>query len=198
MSTEMPSRRRIVLLAAALAACAAAPGAFAQNPPRVQFDTSLGKIVVELEPAKAPKTVENFLGLVRAGFYDGTVFHRVIPGFMVQGGGFTPDYRQKPTGQSVRNESVGGLPNLRGTVAMARTSDPHSATAQFFINVVDNRFLDAGSRHPGGFGYAVFGRVVEGIEIADRMVAAPTGSGGPFDKDVPKTPIILTKATIVR
>jgi cyclophilin family peptidyl-prolyl cis-trans isomerase len=193
LSTPLP--RRALL---ALALCVLAPAAFAQTAPRVQLDTSLGKIVIELEPAKAPKTVENFLGLVRAGFYDGTIFHRVIPGFMAQGGGFTPDFRQKPTGQPVKNESQGGLPNLRGTVAMARTGDPHSATAQFFINVVDNRFLDAGPRHPGGFGYTVFGRVVEGIEVADRMVAAPTGPAGPFDKDAPRTPIVLTKATIVR
>jgi cyclophilin family peptidyl-prolyl cis-trans isomerase len=192
-----PMNRRLIL-AAAFALAVGAPDAFAQDAPRVQFDTSLGKIVIELEPAKAPKTVENFLGLVRAGFYDGTIFHRVIPSFMAQGGGFTPDFKQKPTGLPVKNESQGGLPNLRGTVAMARTSDPHSATAQFFINVVDNRFLDAGPRHPGGFGYTVFGRVVEGIEVADRMVASPTGPAGPFDKDAPRTAIVLTKATIIR
>jgi cyclophilin family peptidyl-prolyl cis-trans isomerase len=191
--------RRLVL--AAIFAAAFAPQAFAQSAPaspRVQLDTSLGKIVIEVDPAKAPKTVENFLGLVRAGFYDGTIFHRVIPGFMAQGGGFTPDYKQKPTGRPVTNESPGGLSNARGTVAMARTGDPHSATAQFFINVVDNRFLDAGPRHPGGFGYTVFGRVVEGIEVADKMVAITTGAGGPFDRDAPKTPIVLTKATVVR
>ncbi|MBM3581111.1 MAG: peptidyl-prolyl cis-trans isomerase [Alphaproteobacteria bacterium] len=192
------SINRRLILAAALVLAVGGPNARAQTAPRVQLDTSLGKIVIELDPAKAPKTVENFLGLVRAGFYHGTIFHRVIPGFMAQGGGFTPDYRQKLTGPSVRNESVGGSPNMRGTVAMARTSDPHSATAQFFVNVVDNRFLDAGPRHPGGFGYTVFGRVVEGIEIADKMVAAPTGPAGPFDKDAPKTPIVITKATIIR
>jgi cyclophilin family peptidyl-prolyl cis-trans isomerase len=190
---------RLIGLAAALALFAGAPDAGAQSAPgpRVRLDTSLGMIVIELDPAKAPKTVENFLNYVRAGFYDGTVFHRVIRGFMAQGGGFTPDFQQKPTGAPVRNESPGGLPNLRGTVAMARTGDPHSATAQFFINVVDNRFLDAGPRHPGGFGYTVFGRVVQGMEVADRMVAQPTGPAGPFDKDAPRTPIVLTKATIV-
>ena len=191
-------RRRIAALAAALAFLAFAPATFAQTAPRVQIDTNLGKIVIELEPAKAPKTVENFLGLVRAGFYDGTIFHRVIPGFMAQGGGFTPDFKQKPIGKTVANESPGGLPNLRGTVAMARTGDPHSATAQFFINVQDNHFLNAGPRHPGGFGYTVFGRVVEGMEVADKMVAAPTGAAGPFDKDAPRTAIVLSKATIIR
>ncbi len=188
---------RRLILAAALALVVGTPDAFAQTATRVQLDTTLGKIVIELEPAKAPKSVENFLALVRAGFYDGTIFHRVIPGFMAQGGGFTSDYRQKPTGAPVKNESPGGLPNLRGTVAMARTSDPHSATAQFFINVADNHFLNAGPRHPGSFGYTVFGRVVEGMETADRMVAAPTGAAGPFDKDAPRAPIVLTKATIL-
>jgi cyclophilin family peptidyl-prolyl cis-trans isomerase len=192
------TRRRIARLAAAFAFFLCAPQAFAQSAARVQFDTSLGKIVIEVDAARAPRTVENFMRLVRAGFYDGTIFHRVIPGFMAQGGGFTPDYQQKPTGQPVRNESPGGLSNVRGTVAMARTSDPHSATAQFFINVADNKFLDAGPRHPGGFGYAVFGTVVEGMAVVDRMVASPTGPAGPFDKDAPKTPIVITKATIIR
>ena len=141
--------------------------------------------------------MENFLNYVRAGFYNGTVFHRVIPGFMAQGGGFTPDFKQKPTSAQVSNESAGGLPNLRGTVAMARTSDPHSATAQFFINVADNRSLDAGPRHPGGYGYTVFARVIQGMEVADRMVAQPTGSAGPFDKDAPRTLIVLSTATIL-
>ena len=198
MSALASTRRRIAGLAVTLAFLAFAPVAFAQTAPRVQLDTSLGKIVIELDPAKAPKTVENFLGLVRAGFYDGTIFHRIIPGFMAQGGGFTPDFKQKPTGKSVANESPGGLANLRGTVAMARTGDPHSATAQFFVNVVDNRFLDAGPRHPGGFGYTVFGKVVEGMETVDKLVAAPTGAAGPFDKDAPRTAIVLSKATIVR
>jgi cyclophilin family peptidyl-prolyl cis-trans isomerase len=193
----MPLKRLIASLAS-LAVLAGAPEILAQGAnPRVQLETSLGRIVIELEPAKAPKSAENFLAHVRAGFYDGTIFHRVIPGFMAQGGGFTPDFTQKPTGAPVPNESAGGLANARGTVAMARTSDPHSATAQFFINVVDNRFLDAGPRHPGGYGYTVFGRVIQGIEVADRMVAAPTGPGGPFDKDVPRIPIVITKATII-
>ena len=191
---------RLIALVAALALLAGAPQVMAQSAapgPRVQLETSLGTIVIELEPAKAPKSVENFLNYVRAGFYDGTLFHRVIPGFMAQGGGFTPDFKQKPTTKPVPNESPGGLANLRGTVAMARTGDPHSATAQFFINVADNRFLDAGPRQTGGFGYTVFARVIQGMEVADRMVAAPTGPAGPFDKDAPRTPIVLSKATIV-
>ena len=195
----MPFNRLIGLLAS-LVAFAVAPEALAQSAspgPRVQIETSLGAIVIELDPAKAPKSVENFLGYVRAGFYDGTIFHRVIPGFMAQGGGFTPDFKQKPAGPQVANESVGGLANLRGTVAMARTSDPHSATAQFFVNVADNRFLDAGPRHPGGHGYTVIGRVVQGMDVADRMIAQPTGTAGPFDKDAPRTPIVLSKATIL-
>ncbi len=191
--------KRLIGLFAFLVALAAAPALWAQAAPgpKVEIETSLGKIVIELDPAKAPKSAENFLNYVRAGFYDGTIFHRVIPGFMAQGGGFTPDFKQKPTRAQVQNESVGGLPNLRGTVAMARTGDPHSATAQFFVNVVDNAFLNAGPRHPGGFGYTVFARVVEGMEVVDRMVAAPTGPAGPFDKDAPRTPIVLTKATIL-
>jgi cyclophilin family peptidyl-prolyl cis-trans isomerase len=191
----MPFKRILAALASVFA-LSASPDASAANP-RVRLETTLGVMVIELDPAKAPKSVENFLNYVRSGFYDGTIFHRVIPGFMAQGGGFTKDYQQKPTAAGVKNESVGGLSNKRGTVAMARTSDPHSATAQFFVNVVDNYFLDAGPRHPGGFGYTVFGQVVEGLEVADKMVAAPTGAGGPFGQDVPKTPIVLTKATIV-
>ena len=192
--------KRLIGLVASLVLLAGAPQLMAQSAapgPRVQLETSLGAIVIELDPAKAPKTVENFLAYVRAGFFDGTIFHRVIPGFMAQGGGFAPDFKQKPTGAPVPNESASGLANLRGTVAMARTADPHSATAQFFINVADNRFLDAGPRHPGGYGYSVFGRVIQGMEVADRMVAAPTGPAGPFDKDAPRTPIVLSKATIL-
>lgn len=193
----MPFKRILAALASVFA-LSSSPDALAQGAnPRVRLETSLGAIVIELDPAKAPKSVENFLNYVRAGFYDGTLFHRVIPNFMAQGGGFTPDFKQKSTGAMVRNESIGGPSNKRGTVAMARTSDPHSATAQFFVNVKDNLFLDAGPRHPGGFGYTVFGHVVEGMDVADKMVAAPTGAAGPFDQDAPKTPIVLTKATII-
>ena len=195
----MPFKRLIAALASVFALASSPNDVSAQGAPnpRVRLETTLGVIVIELEPAKAPKSVENFLNYVRAGFYDGTIFHRVIPGFMAQGGGFTPDYNQKPTGASVRNESVGGLSNLRGTVAMARTGDPHSATAQFFVNVKDNLFLDSGPRHPGGFGYTVFGRVVEGMDVADKMVNSPRGAAGPFSEDAPKTQIVLGKATIV-
>lgn len=194
----MPFKRILAALASVFA-LSSSPDVSAQGAanPRVRLETSLGAIVIELDPAKAPKSVENFLNYVRAGFYDGTLFHRVIPNFMAQGGGFTPDFKQKSTGAMVRNESIGGPSNKRGTVAMARTSDPHSATAQFFVNVKDNLFLDAGPRHPGGFGYTVFGHVVEGMDVADKMVATPTGAAGPFDQDAPKTPIVLTKATII-
>ena len=163
----------------------------------IKLHTNHGIITLEFDDKRAPATVANFLDYATSGHFSNTLFHRVINRFMIQGGGFTPDFKQKPTAKPVPNESAGGPANLRGTVAMARTSDPHSATAQFFINVADNRFLDAGPRHPGGFGYTVFGRVIQGMEVADRMVAAPTGPAGPFDKDAPRTPIVLTKATIV-
>lgn len=163
--------------------------------PKVKLDTSLGTIVLELDPAKAPKTVENFLGYVRDGYYDGTLFHRVIDGFMIQGGGFTEGFQQKPTGMPIQNEAKNGLKNVRGSVAMARTSDPHSATAQFFINVKDNAFLD----YPGrdGWGYCVFGKVVQGMDVVDKIRQVPTGVGGPGMPDVPKTPVLITKATLL-
>jgi cyclophilin family peptidyl-prolyl cis-trans isomerase len=173
------------------------PDAGAESRPRVQLTTTKGMIVLELDAAKAPLTVENFLQYVRAGFYDGTIFHRVIPGFMIQGGGFTEKFQQKETRAPIKNEAGNGLPNLRGTVAMARTNDPHSATAQFFINVADNPFLNYGARGPGDAGYAVFGRVVEGMAVVDSIVSAPTGPGGPFAKDVPRAPVVITKATIL-
>jgi peptidyl-prolyl cis-trans isomerase B (cyclophilin B) len=170
---------------------AAAPGAAKANP-RVALDTSMGKIVIELYPDKAPKTVANFLEYVKSGFYDGTIFHRVIPGFMIQGGGFTSDMQQKPTRPTIQNEADNGLKNDRGTVAMARTPDPHSASAQFFVNVVDNKFLNHTAKTPQGWGYAVFGKVVEGMDVADKIAKVPTGA-----QDVPKTPVVLKKATVL-
>jgi len=152
---------------------------------RVTMSTSLGEVEIELDAAKAPRTVENFLAYVDAGFYDGTVFHRVIPGFMVQGGGFTPDLRQKATRAPIKNEADNGLKNARGTLAMARTMVVDSATAQFFINVADNDFLNHGGRD---FGYAVFGRVVAGMDVVDRMAAVPRGNRGGM-QDVPQTPV---------
>jgi cyclophilin family peptidyl-prolyl cis-trans isomerase len=162
--------------------------------PVVVFDTSLGVIKVALNPDKAPKTVANFLAYVKRGHYNGTIFHRVIPNFMVQGGGMLPDLTEKPAETKVQNEAKNGLRNLRGTIAMARTSDPHSASAQFFINVKDNAGLDFGIS-PDGWGYAVFGTVTEGMEVVDQIVAVRTISKGQYT-DVPASPILIKSARI--
>jgi peptidyl-prolyl cis-trans isomerase B (cyclophilin B) len=192
-------RRTVLLAAAALCAALALP-AFAANP-RVEFDTTAGKITVELYPDAAPATVANFLDYVKAKHFDGTQFHRVIAGFMIQGGGFTADFKQKPTRPPIVNEaeqsSKAGLLNVPGTIAMARTSDPNSATAQFFINVADNKSLNFRSPDPGGIGYTVFGKVVSGMDVVDKIAKAPTGGGGPFPKDVPVEKVIITKAVVV-
>ncbi|CAK0746116.1 peptidyl-prolyl cis-trans isomerase B [Gammaproteobacteria bacterium] len=164
--------------------------------PRVRLQTTQGDIVLELDATKAPKTVENFLTYVREGHYDGTIFHRIINNFMIQGGGFAEDYQQKPTHAPVKNEADNGLKNAIGTIAMARTSDPHSASAQFFINVANNDFLNFRSKNSQGWGYAVFGKVVEGMEVVDKIRTLPTGSGGPFPTDVPKTAVVIEKATL--
>lgn len=164
--------------------------------PRVNMQTSMGNIVIELDAEKAPKTTENFLTYVREGFYDGTIFHRVINNFMVQGGGFDASMKQKQTHAPVENEANNGLKNDRYTLAMARTADPHSATAQFFINVADNDFLNFTAPTPNGWGYAVFGKVVEGTEVVDKMKAVKTGNRG-FHQDVPTDNIVIEKATIV-
>lgn len=165
--------------------------------PRVQFETSLGNFTLRLDPAKAPITVENFLTYVKEGHYDGTIFHRVIPGFMAQGGGYTAEFKQKTTHAPIKNEADNGLVNKRGTIAMARTPDPHSASSQFFINYQDNTFLNYSSPTPNGWGYAVFGEVVEGMEVVDAMAKIPTGPGGPMPKDVPQTPIVIKKASVL-
>jgi len=165
--------------------------------PRIKIQTTMGDILLELDAEKAPATVQNFVDYVKAGHYDGTIFHRVISNFMVQGGGYTEKYAQKPTRDPIRNEANNGLRNVRGTVAMARTSDPHSGTAQFFINVVDNPFLDFRSQTTRGWGYAVFGKVVEGMDVVDRIRRTNTGSGGPFGRDVPQVAIVITKAEII-
>ncbi len=169
----------------------------AENNPVVRMQTSMGDIVLELDSEKAPKTVANFLRYVEAGFYDGTTFHRVIEGFMIQGGGFTPDYTKKSTRDPVANEADNGLKNDRGTIAMARTSDPHSATAQFFINVVDNKVLNHSGPTRRGWGYAVFGRVTEGMDVVDKIRRVKTGAGGPFRQDAPQTPVIIEKMLVV-
>ncbi len=163
---------------------------------RVTFDTTHGAFVLELDRSSAPETAANFLRYVRNGFYRGTIFHRVIAGFMIQGGGFTEGYRQRPTRAPIRNEADRAGANDRGTIAMARTSDPHSATAQFFINVVDNDFLNHRGRTPRGWGYAVFGRVVEGMDTVDRIAALPTGRGGPFSKDVPQEAVVIRETRV--
>ena len=178
---------RLAMSLVATVSIAFAAPALAQ---KVKFETSAGDIVVELDAAKAPKTVDNFLQYVKSGHYNGTVFHRVINNFMIQGGGMTADLKEKPTRPPIALESRNGLTNQRGTIAMARTNDPNSATAQFFINVKDNDFLNQAQSRDGN-GYAVFGKVVEGMDVVDKIRAVPTGSG-----DVPLTPVVIRKATV--
>jgi peptidyl-prolyl cis-trans isomerase A (cyclophilin A)/peptidyl-prolyl cis-trans isomerase B (cyclophilin B) len=185
----------------ALSAAAVVPAGALAADPQVDLRTNLGTIRLELYPAKAPKTVENFLQYVKDGHYNGTVFHRVIDGFMIQGGGFDAGYRQKKTRGPVANEAQsgvkGGLKNDLGTIAMARTADPNSATAQFFINVNDNTFLNWGDPRSDGNGYAVFGKVVSGMDVVNKIAKLPTGSGGPFGRDVPKQPVVIESASLV-
>jgi cyclophilin family peptidyl-prolyl cis-trans isomerase len=192
-------RRPFLIAVIALAVSFALP-ALAANP-QVEFDTTAGKIRVELYPDAAPKTVANFLDYVKAKHYDGTQFHRVIGGFMIQGGGFTADFKQKPTKAPIAIEaeqsSKAGLLNVPGTLAMARTSDPNSATAQFFINVADNKFLNFREPTQQGYGYTVFGKVVSGMDVVDKIAKAPTGAGGPFPKDVPSEPVLIKQAVVV-
>ena len=192
-------RRPFLIAAVALAAAFSLP-ALAANP-QVEFDTTAGKIRLELYPDAAPKTVANFLDYVKAKHYDGTQFHRVIAGFMIQGGGFTPDFMQKPTKPAIAIESEqsskAGLMNVPGTLAMARTGDPNSATAQFFINVADNKSLNFRSADQPGYGYTVFGKVVSGMDVVDKIAKAPTGAGGPFPKDVPVERVVINTAVVV-
>ncbi len=162
----------------------------------VRMATSLGNIDIELDPASAPETVKNFMKYVEDGFYDGLIFHRVIPGFMVQGGGMEPGMRQRDTRDPIENEADNGLKNDIGTIAMARTSDPHSATAQFFINVADNEFLNHTAKTPKGWGYAVFGRVVAGMDVVNAIAAVETGRVGPH-ADVPREDIVINSARVV-
>lgn len=162
--------------------------------PQLELKTSQGIVVIELYQDKAPKSVDNFLQYAKDGFYKGTIFHRVIPGFMIQGGGFTPDMKEKATRAPIQNEARNGLKNEVGTLAMARTNDPHSASAQFFINVKDNSFLD----YPGrdGWGYAVFGKVVQGLDVVQKIAAVPTTNAGPF-QDVPTTPVVIESVKLL-
>jgi len=192
-------KRMILMIGCVLLTACFATAAFAKKPmeqTKVRLETSLGTIVIALDSQAAPKTVDNFLAYVRDGFYNGTIFHRVIRGFMIQGGGFTETMQQKTTQAPIPNEADNGLKNLRGTVAMARTSDPHSATAQFFINTVDNAPLDFTAKDGRGWGYCVFGRVVEGMDVVDAIEKEPTtfrnGAG-----DVPVQTVIIKKAAVV-
>ena len=190
MTTRSSIFRGAALATLGLALLGASP-AFAQ---KVRLATSAGDIVIELDAAKAPKSVENFLAYVKAGHYDGTVFHRVIANFMIQGGGMTPDLKEKPTRAPITLEARNGLNNDKGTVAMARTNAPNSATAQFFINLKDNDFLNAAASRDGN-GYAVFGKVTSGMDVVEKIRAVPTGNKGPFE-NVPLEPVIIKQATL--
>jgi cyclophilin family peptidyl-prolyl cis-trans isomerase len=173
----------------------AATTVYAANP-KVELKTSMGAVVLELYPDNAPKTVENFLQYVKDGHYDGTIFHRVIPGFMIQGGGFGANMQEKKTRPAIRNEAGNGLRNAVGTVAMARTADPHSATAQFFINVSENDFLDFKSPDDKGYGYTVFARVTAGMDVVAKIVQVPTATVGPH-QNVPRQPVVIERARLL-
>jgi cyclophilin family peptidyl-prolyl cis-trans isomerase len=186
----------LALLAIPHSAMAAPPPVPTDNP-RVRMTTSLGVIELELDGKRAPNTVKNFLGYVDSGFYNGTIFHRVIPGFMIQGGGFTPGLKEKPTGAKIKNEADNGLKNLAGTIAMARTPDPHSASAQFFINSVDNAFLDHRDKSMQGWGYAVFGKVTLGMDVVKKIEAVPTSNAGMF-QNVQVKDVVITKMEVIQ
>lgn len=175
---------------------ATATSALAAEPPRVRLETTLGTIEVELDPVNAPVSTDNFLTYVRDGFYDGLIFHRVIANFMIQGGGFTEKMEKRETRAPIKNEATNGLRNDRGTLAMARTGVVDSATAQFFINVVDNAFLNHRSTNPRDYGYAVFGRVTSGMDVVDRIRAVPTTTVGGL-RDFPREPVVITRASVV-
>jgi len=169
---------------------------FAANP-KVRMETTKGVVIIKLHADKAPKTVENFLRYANEGKYDGTIFHRVIKAFMNQGGGFTPDFKKVDTFAPIKNEADNGLKNTIGTIAMARTGDPHSATNQFFINTADNAFLDHKDKTKGGWGYCVFGTIVDGMDVMNRISKVPTGANGPFQRDVPMEEILIQKVSVV-
>ncbi len=192
--------KRFILFLSLCLVCAATAGAAdakqAPAKPVVVLETTLGTIKVELDPQAAPISVKNFLDYVNSGYYNGTTFHRVIPGFMIQGGGFTKEMQLKATKASIKNEADNGLKNDRGTIAMARGGDPNSATSQFFINVVNNDGLNRPK--PDGFGYAVFGRVIEGMEVADRIVAVPTKNLNMVFQNVPVTPVVIKSAKVIK
>jgi peptidyl-prolyl cis-trans isomerase B (cyclophilin B) len=193
MSTRLSPLFAVLMMP--LLMMAASLSTAAEPAPRVRLETTMGNIVLELDPVRAPTTVDNFLTYVNDGFYDGTIFHRVIDGFMIQGGGYTADLSRKETRPSIENEADNGLKNTRGSIAMARTSDPHSASAQFFINVADNAMLDHTAPSGRGWGYAVFGHVAEGMEVVDEIRARTTGVQAGF-RDVPKKTITITRAVV--
>ena len=185
----------LIMIVSAPYAHAAAPATTGDQKMTIRMQTSQGTIVLELDAGKAPKTVANFVEYARAGHYDGTIFHRVIPGFMIQGGGFEPGLKQKPTNAPIENEADNGLKNGIGTIAMARTNDPHSATAQFFINVANNAFLDFKAPTGSGWGYCVFGQVTDGMDVINKIEKAKTGNAGGH-QDVPVDDIIIEKVTV--
>ncbi|MCC8195154.1 MAG: peptidyl-prolyl cis-trans isomerase [Deltaproteobacteria bacterium] len=193
--------RKLFLFFLTVGVCLAFPvgaaSAAAKERSLVKLETTKGEIIIELFPDKAPKTVANFLSYVNAGAYDGTIFHRVMDGFMIQGGGFEPDMRPRPTNAPIRNEADNGLKNERYTLAMARTNDPHSASNQFFINVADNDFLDHRSKTSQGWGYAVFGKVVDGMRVVDAIKAVPTGNRAGH-QNVPRDPVVIVKASVFK
>jgi len=187
----------IVVLGALVTMVTAGASMAAAGNPKVEMETSKGKIVIELLPEKAPETVKNFLNYVDAKYYDGTIFHRVIPKFMIQGGGFTSDMKKKSAGAPIKNEADNGLKNDRGTIAMARTGDPHSAAAQFFINSVDNAFLNHKSKTQQGWGYVVFGKVISGMDVIDAISSVKTVTRGRF-RDVPSETIEIRSARVLK
>jgi cyclophilin family peptidyl-prolyl cis-trans isomerase len=186
----------LALITLPLTATAADKPANSGNP-QVRMTTSMGVVEIELDAKKAPATVKNFLGYVNSGFYNGTIFHRVMPGFMIQGGGMMPGMKEKQTGAKIKNEADNGLKNLTGALAMARTSDPHSASAQFFINTVDNGFLDHRGKDPQGWGYAVFGKVTKGMDVVKKIEAVKTGNAG-MHQNVPVKDVVLTKMEVIK
>jgi peptidyl-prolyl cis-trans isomerase B (cyclophilin B) len=187
----------IVILGALVALVTAGAGMAVAANPKVEMETSKGKMVIELFPEKAPETVKNFLNYVEAKFYDGTIFHRVIPKFMIQGGGFTSDMKKKTAGTPIKNEADNGLKNERGTIAMARTGDPHSATAQFFINSVNNDFLNHKGKTQQGWGYVVFGKVTSGLDVVDAISAVKTVTRGGY-RDIPAETIEIRSARVLK
>ena len=189
--------KTIVILGALVALVTAGAGMAVAANPKIEMETSKGKMVIELFPDQAPETVKNFLNYVETKYYDGTIFHRVIPKFMIQGGGFTSDMKQKSAGAPIKNEADNGLKNDRGTIAMARTGDPHSATAQFFINSVNNDFLNHKSKTQQGWGYVVFGKVIAGIDVIDAISASKTVTRGRF-RDVPAETVEIISARVLK